>query len=139
MALEDDPLAHLGILVDCLQEWDLYFVFSTLSRTPIQGIDVKLGVEEGRVVVEFQDEKRVEKVATDLNRALKDWDRIVVLPHKSVCGCRLHQNASTFLPCGLLPHGFCQILVRYLAGAMQPKQDRKRLGNIAPRFVAGTT
>lgn len=78
--IEEDPLAYLGILVDCIQEWDRYTASrGTLiaGRLPMQGIDVKLGTSSGRVVLEFPSVKAAERVREGLNEALLEWDSVL--------------------------------------------------------------
>lgn len=81
LALDDDPLAYLGILVDSIQDWDRYTVFHSRTKVPIQGIDVKLQLQAGKAVVEFPpDQKdRVDKLKKELNNALEGWTDLVVL------------------------------------------------------------
>jgi hypothetical protein len=81
LSLEEDPLAFLGILVDCLQEWDRYFVFALPDRLPVQGADVLLGHEDGRIIINFAESERAAKVAGDLKKALAGWENVVsILP-----------------------------------------------------------
>jgi hypothetical protein len=82
LGLDEDALAYLGILVDCAQEWDRY----TVSREsvlggllPLQGSDVLLGTENGKVRLHLGDSSRTDKVRRSLNYALRDWDRFLVL------------------------------------------------------------
>ena len=77
LRLDDEPLSYLGVLVDCLQDWDRYFVFDSASRQPVQGQDVRLGVEAGKVVVEFPGS--VSKLRKDLDLALDGWADLVEL------------------------------------------------------------
>lgn len=76
LELAHEPLTYLGILVDCIQDWDRYFVFNSTERIPVQGIDVELSVEDGLIVVKVP-EKLKEKMVKDLNFALADWDKLV--------------------------------------------------------------
>jgi hypothetical protein len=86
LRLSDDPLAHLGILVDIIQEWNRYSVFKALAREPIQGIEVELGTKAGKIFLRFKEPnafKRAEKVRKELNQALADWsDLLEVQPEK---------------------------------------------------------
>jgi hypothetical protein len=80
LSIEDDPLAYLGILVDCLEEWDRYTVTreSVIGGTlPLQGIDVKLSTEAGKVCIDYGDRKRSESVTNNLDISLADWDQVV--------------------------------------------------------------
>jgi hypothetical protein len=81
LALDDDPLAYLGILVDSIQDWDRYMVFRSRTKVPIQGIDVKLQIQAGKAVIEFPaDQKdRVNKLKRELNNALDGWEELVQL------------------------------------------------------------
>jgi hypothetical protein len=82
IALSDDPLAYLGVLVDVIQEWDRYSVRKVLDSEPIQGNEVELGAEHGKVKVHFlgsSGKSRAEKVRSDLNIGLKDWTQILQL------------------------------------------------------------
>jgi hypothetical protein len=82
LALDEDPLAYLGILADCLQEWDRYFVFASPERLPIQGVDVLLSHDNGKVTIDFETTERAGKVRKDLSAALSEWDKLVtVLPN----------------------------------------------------------
>lgn len=81
LSLDEDALAYLGILVDSIQEWDRY----TVSREsiiagslPLQGIDVKLSSEKGRVHINYGDSDRASKVKQSLDVALSDeWNEII--------------------------------------------------------------
>jgi hypothetical protein len=80
LPLTDDPLAYLGILVDIIQEWNRYSVFKDLDREPIQGIEVKLGVDHDRVVVQFLEPNasdRAGNLIKELNKALAGWSDLV--------------------------------------------------------------
>jgi hypothetical protein len=80
LALDEDPLAYLGIMVDIIQEWDRYSVFKKLDREPIQGVEVRLGHNLGRILVEFGEpnsKSRAEKLRKNLNMALTDWAKLV--------------------------------------------------------------
>jgi hypothetical protein len=81
LALNEDPLAYLGILVDSIQDWDRYLVFHSRTKVPIQGIDVKLQIQAGKAVIEFPpDQKdRVDKLKKELNNALDGWEELVQL------------------------------------------------------------
>jgi hypothetical protein len=82
LALEDDPLTYLGVLVDVLQEWDRYTsarnsVFT--GTLPVSSNEVRIGIgSEGRIAIAFEKEKTRTKVEKDL-RCLKDWNRIIEL------------------------------------------------------------
>jgi hypothetical protein len=80
LSVEEDPLAYLGILVDCIEEWDRYFVVpsSVLQGSlPIQGVDVGLFVLNDKIVVDYGQPWRAKKVVGDLNNSLEGWDAIV--------------------------------------------------------------
>jgi hypothetical protein len=82
IALSEDPLAYLGIMVDVIQEWDRYSVRKALDSEPIQGNEVKLGVRSGKIKLHFLDPdgaKRAKKVRRDLDTALKGWTKILEL------------------------------------------------------------
>src|ERR1700750_2320609 len=80
LALQEDPLAYLGILVDCLQEWDRYTAFRQQvigGAIPIQGVDVKSGADpDGKIAVEYGNPDRVRTLREILDRSLHDWTRI---------------------------------------------------------------
>lgn len=84
LTLSEDPLAYLGILVDVLQEWDRYTVFRTsifTGKLPLQGKDVRLGTDNGIVLIDYGSEDRAKKVREALNTSLQGWDQVVsVLP-----------------------------------------------------------
>jgi hypothetical protein len=55
-------------------------VFKDLDREPIQGIEVKLGLDKGKVVVQFLEPNaiaRARKLAKDLDQALAGWRELV--------------------------------------------------------------
>jgi hypothetical protein len=81
LALDEEPLTYLGVLVDCLQDWDRYFVFHSPSKAPIQGIDVQLRIEKGKAVVSLPADKmkRANDLRKELDAALKDWKDLVEL------------------------------------------------------------
>ena len=76
LRLEDEPLTYLGVMVDCLQDWDRYYVFHSSDRSPVQGTDVLLGMEGGKLVVAFPAEMqtKADKVREDLDQALAGWE-----------------------------------------------------------------
>lgn len=84
LTIEEDPLAYLGILVDCLEEWDRFTSSrdSVLSGVlPLQGKDVLLNRAAGRIVIDYRTKKSAEKVRRSLDTALRDWSILVtVLP-----------------------------------------------------------
>jgi hypothetical protein len=81
LALKHDPLTYLGILVDCLQEWDRYTVQrnSIFGGTlPVQGVDVGMEAAGGKIVLSFKKTSgRARKVREALDDALADWRSIV--------------------------------------------------------------
>ena len=79
LALADDPLAYLGILVDILQEWDRYRVNPSLSdQGPIEGHRVRIGVDNKRILLAYPD-GRAKTVEDGLNRSLSGWTQFVVI------------------------------------------------------------
>ena len=82
LAIKEDPLAYLGILVDVLQEWDRYTVSRTsifTGKLPLQAKDVKLWTSKGLIHIDYGDSKRAKKVTESLTTALKDWKKIVAI------------------------------------------------------------
>ena len=80
LSLSGDPLAYLGVLVDILQEWNRYSVKKAIGREPIQGIEVQLGVQDGKILVRFEEPesgKRAKKVVKGLDEALEGWRDIL--------------------------------------------------------------
>lgn len=76
LSMSDDPLAYLGILVDIMQEWNRYSVFKDLEREPIQGIEVELGAERHKIVMQFTQPNaavRAAKMRKNLEQALNGW------------------------------------------------------------------
>ncbi len=82
--VEEDPLAYLGVLVDCIQEWDRYTVSGEpviAGLLPLQGADVDLKTERGKIVIDYRDEERAASVRDALGRSLQGWANIVeILP-----------------------------------------------------------
>ena len=79
LALEDDPITYLGILVDTIQEWDRYTISykNTLSgHIPLQGHEVYLGHTNTKVILKYHyNHTHVRnKVIEALNRCLLNWD-----------------------------------------------------------------
>jgi hypothetical protein len=80
LPLNDDPLVYLGILVDIIQEWNRYSVFKGLDREPIQGIEVMLGSNHGKIIVQFLEPNAASgavKLTKDLDKALSGWRDLV--------------------------------------------------------------
>jgi hypothetical protein len=82
LAIDEDPLAYLGILVDLLQEWDRYTTSKTSifsGQLPLSSNDVQIGVTNGLILIDYGDPSGIvqNKIKKDLNKALKDWDQIV--------------------------------------------------------------
>jgi hypothetical protein len=81
LTLDEDALVYMGILVDCIQEWDRY----TVSREsviagllPLQGADVKLSSEGGKIHIDYGDSDRAKKVEKALSGSLSDeWKEII--------------------------------------------------------------
>lgn len=79
LALADDPLAYLGVLVDVLQEWDRYMVHREphLAGTmPLQGIDVMVNARP-KVQIDFGDKGRAARVRGTLDASLTGWQKII--------------------------------------------------------------
>ena len=87
LALSEDPLAYLGILVDILQEWDRHSVWRLPSISAEQrrinsrdvGICKKAG---GQIYIEYgcrdgSASKRKAEMTKALNRALVGWQDLV--------------------------------------------------------------
>ena len=82
LTLAEDPVAYLGVLVDCLQEWDRYSVVpDTVLRNlaPVQGVDMGLKVDAGKIVITFPEQDRADKVREELENALEGWETIIEL------------------------------------------------------------
>lgn len=80
LSIDEDPIAYLGILVDCLQEWDRYSVNPAgivQGLFPLQGIDVKMTLDGETTVLNIGDEDRAKKVTRDLNTSLIGWEELV--------------------------------------------------------------
>jgi hypothetical protein len=91
LALSDDPIAYLGILVDELQEWDRHTVSRNSAyegEVPIQASEVFISVDDSKVppvALTFNIEpdqkahweKREKKKRETLDRALADWGKLV--------------------------------------------------------------
>jgi hypothetical protein len=80
LAVKEDVLCYLGVLVDILQEWDR----NTIERSsvvsgqlPVQGVDVNLSRKKGRVVVHYRDTDRAKAVRRNLTKALVGWAAFV--------------------------------------------------------------
>jgi hypothetical protein len=93
LRLEEDALTYLGILVDILQEWDRYKVYSNPSDSYnfVQGSEMKMWTEKktnpgqkeehSRVVLSYPTQKAQEKVTKALTESLADWEKIVDVQH----------------------------------------------------------
>ena len=80
LELSDDPLAYLGVLVDCLQDWDRFSIHPTsvfVGTLPLQGRDVGLSCSKGSVRINFGDSRRKKAVSQELDRALVGWRKFV--------------------------------------------------------------
>jgi len=80
LGVEEDPLAYLGILVDILEEWDRYTVTRNsviVGGIPLQGTDVRLFIDKGRINIQYDDEERSDSIKISLNHSLNDWDQFV--------------------------------------------------------------
>jgi hypothetical protein len=81
--IDDDPLTYLGILVDTLEEWDRYFVEPVSvfgSELPLQGQDVDLSTDGTKVLINYNDRRRKEKVSKDLRKVFgNSWEAYICL------------------------------------------------------------
>lgn len=86
LALDEDPIAYLGLLVDLLQEWDRYSVRRgtyVLSRgrpstkLPLQSCEVEMGEEADRVVLDVGSEDIAKRIIKDLTLCLTNWEELV--------------------------------------------------------------
>ncbi len=82
LALDDDPLAYLGILVDCLQEWDRFTVSrnrAVATPLPLQARDVKLKWDKaaGKIRISYADQGTANRVRQTLTVALDKWQDLV--------------------------------------------------------------
>jgi hypothetical protein len=77
LSIEEDPLAYLGILVDCVQEWDRYTTSQESvigGRLPLQGTDVTLCHKDD--VIHLGLPKRfADDASKALNGCLQDWSQ----------------------------------------------------------------
>jgi len=80
LSVNEDPMGYLGILVDCIQEWDR----SSVSHheviggfLPLQGKDVDLSAKSGKVVIRYPDKAIAKKVKINLDNSLLGWDHVV--------------------------------------------------------------
>lgn len=78
LALQEDPLTYLGILVDLIQEFDRYSVYPSEDKPPLQSSDVYLAVADGKIQFKTTSD-RIEKIKKDLDQALEGWSQIMVL------------------------------------------------------------
>jgi hypothetical protein len=77
LSLDEDPLAYLGILVDCVQEWDRYTVSHQsvfAGRLPLQGSNVTLESKDD-VIILGMEKRFAEDAEKNLDRSLKDWKK----------------------------------------------------------------
>ena len=83
LAVSDDPLTFLGILVDEMQLWDRYRVFDPtrghkFDEIPTQSSDVKLKVEKSlRKIVFSAPRHETDKLEKSLDVQLEDWREVV--------------------------------------------------------------
>ncbi|MCU7520736.1 MAG: hypothetical protein HF312_11025 [Ignavibacteria bacterium] len=78
--INEDPITYLGILVDILQEWDRYSVFSNpfnSDSNTLQGIDVELERVNGMIRINYHNEKISREIRKALNKSLIGWNNIV--------------------------------------------------------------
>ncbi|MCX6828709.1 MAG: hypothetical protein NT002_05440 [candidate division Zixibacteria bacterium] len=79
LRLTDEPLTFLGILVDCLQEWDRYSVFPIPGADTLQATDVQLVRRSGKIVLKYGNKDRSIKVTKALDKCLAGWRNLVVI------------------------------------------------------------
>jgi hypothetical protein len=94
LAITDDPLAYLGILVDVLQEWDRHSArrVSMIERglRRINSSDVSIGVDPGGVIRirygcrDGTARSRQRKMIKDLDSALADWRKLAAISFYSI-------------------------------------------------------
>lgn len=80
--IEEDPLTYLGILVDCIQEWDR----NTISHEsiiggflPIQGANVELNIRGDKIEINYNNLYCSAEVQQTLNECLNNWTNFVVI------------------------------------------------------------
>lgn len=74
--LNEEPLAYLGILVDIIQEWDRTTVRKESiigGRLPLQGIDCKLRIDSGKVILAIPNSNIKNGIVKALDECLVDW------------------------------------------------------------------
>jgi len=84
LTLEEDPLAYLGILVDCIQEWDRYTTSQEsviCGVCPLQGVDVLLSNKNDVIILSLP-ERFAAEAEKGLNRSLEDWKRFLKIRHR---------------------------------------------------------
>jgi predicted HD phosphohydrolase len=82
LKLNEDPAAYLGVLVDILQDWDRYAVrrgaaLGTSAQLPLQGHEVQVTEDKGRLVFTIPNSRLVKKLKEDLSKSLDDWEQLV--------------------------------------------------------------
>lgn len=90
LAVDDDPLAYLGVMVDFLQEWDRYTVkkeSSFAGTEPLQSTEVSLIEPKTRAEIihfeyprTFGREKFLKEVTDNLDNCLDCWTKIIIVP-----------------------------------------------------------
>jgi hypothetical protein len=82
LRLEEDPIAYLGILVDCVQEWDRYGVSREGvigGALPLQAVDVGMSSDQNGISIKYGDSERAGAVQKLLNSALQNWQEILTV------------------------------------------------------------
>jgi len=82
LKVDDDPIAYLGILVDIIQEWDRYSVAKDSvfnGGLPIQGNDVKLSMDNDKVIIAYNDKGIADKVLKNLEMTLVGYNKFVTI------------------------------------------------------------
>lgn len=82
LSIKDDPLAFLGILVDCVQEWDRYQVERKSvwnNRLPLQGNELTIASKDGKIEITYPDKQWATKVRDNLGIALQGWGDVLVI------------------------------------------------------------
>ncbi len=85
LAIGEDPLAYLGILVDILQEWDRYCVQKDTilqGKHSLQASDVDIGSDGKKVKIRFPEKVQADAVKKTLRKCLYNWKAIVDIDYK---------------------------------------------------------
>ncbi len=88
IALKDDPLAFLGLLVDKLQEWDRYKVklrgqSAFTGEDPLQSTQIELNYTNSKITMKYP-EKFVEDLCKEITNCLneEDWTKVVKIQRR---------------------------------------------------------